>query len=87
MCRFICCFAVTLPPKLTMYIAQEVFFLLMVMAILFACALFLVASLILLHAAVRSAVLAMHTWGAKLFGSRQDLLEAKRPLRHLLVHR
>jgi hypothetical protein len=74
--------AVALPLKLTMYIAQEIVFLLMVMAVLFACSLLLLSCIVLVYPEVRSVIYAIRTWSAKLigFGGHPS---AKGPLRHL----
>jgi hypothetical protein len=72
-------FAVALPLRLILHITQEILFLLMVMALLFASALFVLSSLILLHFGVRSAVHGIHTRVAKLIGSGGHPLTTKGP--------
>jgi len=81
------CFAVALPLRLILNIAQETIFLLMVMAALFASALLVLASLILLHFGVRSAVHGAHTRIAKLLGSSGRPLISKWLMLHLSSRR
>jgi hypothetical protein len=77
------CVSVTLPIRQILYIAQETLFLWMLMAILFACALFFLASLILLHSGVRSTVHGIRTRVAKLIGSGGQPLTSRGPMLHL----
>ena len=80
------CFAVTVPLRLILQIAQETFLLLMVMAVLFICALFLLASLILLHAGVQRVVKRIHPKVARLKGSGQNVLNSEGAMLHLPWH-
>jgi uncharacterized SAM-binding protein YcdF (DUF218 family) len=82
------CVVVTLPIRQILYIAQETLFLWMLMAILFACALFFLASLILLYSRARSAVYGIHTRVAKLIGSSSGHPStSKGPMLHLSSRR
>jgi hypothetical protein len=60
--------AVALPLQLTMCIADQIGFLLMVMGVLFACSLSLLSGIVLLYPEVRSATYAIPTCSAKLIG-------------------
>ena len=71
------CFAVVLPLRLILYVAQEILFLLMTTAALFASALLVLTSLILLHFGVRSVVHGVHPRVAKLIGSSGHPLTSK----------
>jgi len=82
-CMLIYCFAVAVPLRLILYIAQETLFLLMTMAVLFASALLVLTSLILLHFGVRSAVHGVHPSVAKLIGSSGHPLTSKWLMLHL----
>ena len=77
------CFAVALPLRLILYVAQETLFLLMTMAALFASALLVLTSLILLHFGFRSAVHGVHPRVAKLIGSSGHPLTSKWLMLHL----
>ena len=76
-------FAVALPLRLILQITQEIIFLLMIMAVLFASALFVLTSLILLHFGVRSAVHGIHTRVAKLISRNGHPLTSKWLMLHL----
>ena len=77
------CFAVVLPLRLILYVAQEILFLLMTTAALFASALLVLTSLILLHFGVRSVVHGVHPRVAKLIGSSGHFLTSKWLMLHL----
>jgi len=81
------CFAVALPLRLILHIAQETLFQLMIVAALFASAPFVLASLTLLHFGVRSAVHGIYTRVAKLLGSSGHPLTSKWPMLHLSSRR
>ena len=86
-CMLIHCFAVALPLRLILNIAQETLFLLMIMAALFASALLVLMSLVLLHFGVRTVVHGIHTRIAKLIGRNGHPLTSKWPMLHLSSRR
>ena len=81
------CFAVTLPLRLVLYIAQETLYLLMVTAVLFAGALFFLSSLILFYSGVRIAVHGMRATVARLIGGSGHPLTSKGPMVRLSSRR
>lgn len=87
MCMPIYCLAVSVPLRLILYVTQELIFFLMMMVLLFACALLFLAALVLLHCGVRNAVHGMHIGLAKLIGNSVHPLASKESVLHLLTRR